>query len=385
MTPTLSEEHEHHRDAFRRFAEEHIGPLAGAIDAEERIPEELISEIGRAGLLATQISPDRGGRGLDPVAYGLLHHEFGRVCSSVRALLTVHDMVAEVVARLGNRFQREHWLPDLISGGAIGAFALTEPETGSDAGAIATVAVEERGGFSITGHKKWITFGQRADVFLVVARLGPDGPVGALMVPREADGVSIEPMRGLLGQRGGMLAEIHLDDARVDGDARVGPARAPSGLVSTTALQHGRYAVAWGCVGLGEACVEASFRYAAQRRQFGVPLQDHQLIKRKLTDMHVELQAARLMCLEAANSIERGSPRMVEATLAAKYFASRMATRVSSEAVQIHGALGCSHDLPVERLFRDARIMEIIEGSTEILQIAIAGHAAGHYARGPAD
>ncbi len=171
-----------------------------------------------------------------------------------------------------------------------------------------------------------------------------------------------------------MLGELHLDDCRVPVSARLGGERMPSGLVTATALQLGRYGVAWGCVGLADACWDETSRYAEDRSQFGVALAEHQLVQRLLTDMATNLRTARLLCLDAAFALQEREPHAVEATLMAKYFASRMATKAATDAVQIHGAAGCSDGAPVERHFRDARVMEIIEGSTQIQQITIARH-----------
>jgi alkylation response protein AidB-like acyl-CoA dehydrogenase len=367
--------HDELQHETRAFVEEHVAPVAAAIDREERLPSALVSELARRGYLGSLIDPSRGGRGLDLVSYGLVHHELGRVCSSTRALLTVHDMVAIAIERLGSAAARSTWLPRLATGEVVGAFALTEPEVGSDASAVQTTAIRRGDEYRVSGSKRWISFGQIADVFLVIARIGESGPIGGFVVPRETRGLSIAPLRGgLLGLRGSMLATLDFEDCAVPVESRLGAERMPSGLVTATALQLGRYGVAWGCVGLADACWEATSRHAEERRQSGVPLAEHQLVARMLTNMVTNLRAARLLCLDAGSAIQRRDPRAVEATLMAKYFASRTATGVATDAVQLHGALGCSDDLPLERFFRDSRVLEIIEGSTQIQQIMIARH-----------
>ena len=364
---------------FREFANQNVAPKAATFDQKQAIDEEVVQRLARAGLLGSHLPTQYGGRHLDMISYGLLHQELGKACSSTRSLLTVHDMVGEAILRLGGAKLRQAWLPVLASGERIGAFALTEPDAGSDAGSIQTTATQDGNEYVINGAKKWISFALLADVFLVVVRMGKGGPIGGLLVPADTPGLTITPITGMLGLRASMLGELDFRDCRVPVSARIGPAMMPSGLVVATALQLGRYSVAWGCVGIGEASVEASFRYSAEREQFGVPIEKHQLIRRMLTNMLADLRAARLLCCEAGYLAERRSPGVVEATLIAKYFSSRMATRVTSDAVQIHGAGGGSAEQPVERYFRDARLMEIIEGSTEIQQITIPKYGRQAY------
>jgi alkylation response protein AidB-like acyl-CoA dehydrogenase len=346
----LTARQQQRKERFRGLVADHIAPIASDIDKNEHFPISTIRFLARSGLLGSLIPSKHGGRNFDMVSYGLLHEEIGKACSSTRSLLTVHDMVTEAIYRLGNRNLRETWLPRLASGEKIGAFALTESEAGSDTGSLRTLAAQVDGGFVLNGSKKWISFAQLANVFLVIARIGKDGPNAAILVPADSPGLSIVPITGMLGL-----------------------------LAIATALQLGRYSVAWGCVGIGEACVAASYRYSNQREQFGKPIADHQLIRRMLTNMLAELRAARLLCYEAGYLTQQRRPAAVNATLVAKYFASRMANRAARDAVQIQGARGTHSEQPVERYFRDARIMEIIEGSTELQQLIIPKHARQTY------
>jgi alkylation response protein AidB-like acyl-CoA dehydrogenase len=369
------------KERFRSLVDEHIVPAATDFDRKEAIPNDIVKLLARSGFLGSLIPTKYGGRNFDMISYGILHEELGKRCSSTRTLLTVHDMVAEVVYRLGGEKLRSEWLPALASGEQIGAFALTEPKAGSDAGSVQTTATQVDDGYVLNGCKKWISFAQIADVFLVIARIGEGGPIGGILVPADTPGLSINPIKGMLGLRASMLGELTFADCHVPISSRVGPTRMPTGLVVATALQLGRYSVAWGCVGIGEACVEASYRYSDQREQFGSPIFSHQLIRRMLTDMLAEVRAARLLCYEAGYLAQHRRAALVEATLIAKYFSSRMATRVSADAVQIHGASGASSEQPVERYFRDARLMEIIEGSTELQQIMIPTHGRKTYSK----
>jgi alkylation response protein AidB-like acyl-CoA dehydrogenase len=368
---------------FRAFAREQIAPRAAEFDRLEATPRQFLDGLADHGYLASQVPSEYGGRGLDAISYGLLHGEFGRACSSTRTLLTVHDMVAEVILKLGAKGLREAWLPALTAGEHLAAFALTEPEAGSDAAAIQTTALPSGNGYLLKGRKKWISFGQVADLFLVIARIGEDGSPGGFLVERETPGLMISPMKGLLGLRGSMLAELEFDRCHVAGESRIGPEKMPAGLVAGTALHLGRYGVAWGCVGIADNCMEASFRYSRERSQFGAPLEEHQLIQRKLANMVTDVRAARLLCLEAGRLRDTRDGEAIQGTLIAKYFASRMANRVAGDAVQIHGAKGLSDTWPIERHFRDARLMTIIEGSSEMQQIMIARHGGAEY-RSPA-
>jgi len=361
------------RDEFREFAAAEIAPHAGVFDREERLPAELIEKLATHELLGTIIPRDMDGRGLDMVTYGVLNEEIGRCCSSVRSLLTVHDMVSHTIVRWGSETQKRKWLPLLASGNIIGALAVSEPTTGSDLSHVQTTAISANGSYILQGTKKWISFGQIAGLFLVLARC--EGKPTAFLIERDRPGVSIEPISGILGVRASMLAQINFADCEIPGSNVIG--RIGWGIHSSisTALSLGRYGVAWGCVGIAQACLDASLAYANERRQFGANLKQHQLIKQLLSDMFTNVSAARLLCLQAGQMKDASDPHEVMQTFVAKYFASRTAMSAATDAVQIHGANGCSSDYPVERYFRDAKIMEIIEGSNQMQQLTIADYA----------
>ncbi len=355
----------------RQFVDARVAPRAAAFDRDQALPPELAAELGAQGFLGGLVPAEHGGQPEDLVAFGLLNEELGRGCSSVRSLLTVHSMVCATLARWGTPAQRQQWLPRLAKGAALGAFALTEPAAGSDAASISTSAVPRGGGYALTGVKKWITVGQIADVFLLFAQL--EGRACAFLVPRTAPGLSIRPIRDVLGTRGSMLAELVLEGCEVEAGALVGAPGFGISAIATSALDIGRYSVAWGCVGISQACLEACRTYVNERVQFGKPLHEHQLVRELFTDMVTSTHAARLLCLRAGQLKDKGDPDTVAETFMAKYFASRAAMKSATDAVQLHGALGTSAELPVARYFRDAKVMEIIEGSTQIQQVAIAG------------
>jgi alkylation response protein AidB-like acyl-CoA dehydrogenase len=282
-------------------------------------------------------------------------------------------MVSQAVLRWGTSWQREYWLPKLARGQVIAAFALSELNVGSDARHVESSATPSGDSYVLKGKKKWITFGQMADLFLIFAQC--EGKPSAFLVERGSPGLSVKPINGMLGVRASMLAELQSDDCRVSKQSLIGRVGFGFSHVAATALDHGRYSVAWGCVGIGQACLEACMQYASARKQFGSLLKDHQLIRRMISDMITNLRAARLLCMQAGYLKQAGDPNALVETMIAKYFASRMATKAASDAVQIHGANGCSSEYPVARYFRDAKIMEIIEGSNEIQQIMIAEYA----------
>ena len=367
------------RARARAFVDEHVVPVADAYDLLGAVPEELISAIGEAGLWAPFLPPELGGQGTDMVTLGEIHEEVGRGCSSVRSLLTVHTMAAWALQRWGSPGQLRRWGPELAAGRVLGAFCLSEPGAGSDTSAIATTAVPRGDGWLLNGVKKWTTNGQRAGLYLVFAR-GPASTV-ALLVPREAPGVRVTPIENVLGTRASMLAEISFSDVELGPDALLGPSGFASGMVLTGTLDLGRYSVAAGSVGIIQACVDACAAYTTRRTVGGTPLRDLPLIQAKMSDMVTDVRAARLLLAEAGRLKDSGDAATIMATWVAKYFASTAAARHASEAVQIHGANGCVPDHPAARLYRDAKVMEILEGSNEIQRTTIA---AGAYRRSAA-
>jgi hypothetical protein len=376
---TLSTAETARRDEFRSFARAEIAPRAAAFDRAGAVDEDLLTKLAGAGYLGATIADDHGGPGMDDVTFGLLCEEIGAACSSVRSLLTVQNMVARAVARWGDGGQRRAWLPRLASGDAVAAFCLTEPKTGSDAGSVETSFEDAGDDWVVTGKKLWVTFARRADVFLVVGR-APAGPVAAL-VPRDAPGLTLHPAEGLLGLRAAMLAEVRLEHCRVPKTTTVGRPGFGFSHVASVTLDHGRYSVAWGCVGIARACLEASVAYASERVQFGVPLKEHQLIRRMITDMKVDTDAARLVCIEAGRLRAASDPRSITATMAAKYTASKILPAITNDAVQVHGANGVDPAYAVERHFRDAKIMQIIEGTDQMHQLNLAETAFREHGR----
>ena len=314
---------------------------------------------------------------MDMITFGILNEEVGRGCSSLRSLLTVHSMVTHALLKWGSKLQKEHWIPKLTSGEVIAAFGLSEPNVGSDAKKVETTATVAGDFYVLNGRKKWTTYGQIADIFLIFAQC--EGKPTAFVVERNTTGLSIEPISGILGTRASMLAELHLNDCRIPRENLVCKEGFGFSHVASSALDYGRYSVAWGCIGIAQACLESSINYTNQRKQFDVYLKDHQLIRQMVTEAIANVKAARLLCYQAGYLKDIGDPQSIIETSIAKYFAAKTATKVASDAVQIHGAYGCSSEYSVQRHFRDSKIMEIIEGSTQIQQITIAEYGYQQY------
>lgn len=363
------------REAFRTFVDEEVMPYADKYDQEEQIPAEVINKLSQQGFLGSIIPAEYSGAGMDMLTFGLLCKELGRGSSSLLSLLTVHAMLCQSILKWGSATQRKYWLPKLAAGEALGAFALTEPQVGSDAKSVETKAVREGNAFVLNGRKKWITFGQKANLFLIIAQC--DEKPSAFLVEKSNPGIYIKPIQGMLGFRASMLAEVIMEGCAIPEENLVGQIGFGFSHVVGSALDLGRFCVGWGCVGLAQACLEASLRYSNERKQFGTFLREHQLIQQMIADMIVNIKAAELLCCNAAKLRDLADPDSIMETSISKYFASTMVVKAASDAVQIHGANGCSSNYPVQRYYRDAKIMEIIEGSNQMQQIIISKY--GHF------
>ncbi|MEU6237476.1 acyl-CoA dehydrogenase family protein [Kitasatospora sp. NPDC047058] len=375
MISQLTQEQRQRWRAYREFADTALAPRARPADEEQVVPAGLVEDLAKEGWISSLLPEQWGGSALDRLSYGLMAEEMGRTCQNVRNFVACADMVSHSIWRWGTPEQREAWLGRIASGEAVAAFALTEPEVGSDAKSVRTVATADGTGYVLSGGKKWISFAAIADLYLVFAQY--EGRHTAFLVERDTLGLSVEPLSGLLGLRGSALAEVTFDDCRLPAGSMVGQPGSGLAFVASTALDIGRYSTAWGCVGLAQACLDTASRYAAQRVQSGGPIIDHQLVQRMLADMVSGSRAARLLCWEAGAATEAGSLDAVNQTLVAKYFASTTANRIAADAVQVLGAYGVGPDAPVARLFRDAKVMEIIEGTSQLHQ-SMLGRWSAH-------
>lgn len=355
------------------FVKKQVVPIAAKIDEERTIPRELIREMGRYHYLAPYVPSIYGGVHRNMIEVGLINEAFGKACSSVRGVLTVQGMVVLAILRWGTEEQKQRWIPSLESGEIIGAFGLSEAEAGTDARNIQTRAIESEDGFVLNGHKKWISLGQIADIYLIFAKCNE--AISLFILERETLGLSINSIPSLLGLRGSMLAELTIDNCLIEKNNLVGCIGGGLSPVGTFCLDYGRYTVAWGCVGLSQSCLEHSMHYAINREQFGLALSEFQLIQKMITEMIVHIQAARLLCLEAGRLREEADPEFVMETWKAKYYASKIANEIAGNAIQIHGATGFVSGHPVERHYRDSKVYEIIEGTSQMHETFIAKNA----------
>jgi glutaryl-CoA dehydrogenase (non-decarboxylating) len=355
---------------FEAFTDAEVQPIVDRCEKAEEMCLKLIRRLAEEGYFGLTLPQAYGGQGADMVTYALLHRQIGLVWTSLRNLLTVHTMVAHAICRWGTDVLKNLLLPGFASGERFAAFCLTEPMAGSDATMIQSTAVRVDGGFQISGEKRWITGGEIASTYLVLAR--SENGISAFVVDRETPGLTVRQVRGILGSRASMLADLSFRDCFVPSERVVGAMGAGFSGIGNTVLDLGRFSVACGCAGMAAACLNTSLQYASARVQFGALVREHQLVQQMLTRCAVNAHAAWLLCYEAALLRDARHPDVIAKTAMAKYFASRAAMSNASDAVQIHGANGCSEAFPVSRFYRDAKIMEIIEGSTQILESLIA-------------
>jgi glutaryl-CoA dehydrogenase (non-decarboxylating) len=362
---------------FREFVRTEVATQAAKFDRDEALSPEIITKLAQQGYLGALIPANYGGSQMDWITFGLLSEELGTGCTSVRSFVMVQNMVAQSILNWGSTPQQDEYLSQLAAGNKVAAFALSEPEIGSDARHVKTTVHKSEDAFIINGCKKWISFGQIADVFLVFAQF--EGEITALLVDRDTPGLSIEPMVGLTGFRASMLADLNFENCRIPVENLVGQIGFGLVPVALQALDLARYSIAWGSVGIMQTCLEACAQFTNSRQQFGSLLRDHQLIQKMLTDMIVHTKAARLLCLQTGMFKENQAPKAFLETMAAKYFSVNMARQITSDAIQIHGARGVVAENLIERFWRDTKILEIIDGSTQIHQIKIAEYGLAEF------
>jgi butyryl-CoA dehydrogenase len=362
----------------REFATQEVLPKAAAIDKEHRHPEELVKRMAELGFLGIAVPDHLGGSGMDNVSYALAMEEIARACASTAVIMSVNNsLVCDPIYRFGTAAQHDQFLKPLASGKLLGCFALSEPEAGSDAAAQKTTAVKDGNDWIINGTKNWITNGPVADVcvlFTMNDKAAGHKGITAFILPMKTKGVRCGPPDDKLGIRGSKSSQIYLDEVRLPHDAILGEVGGGFKVAMST-LDGGRIGIAAQALGIARAALEDSLDYAQQRRTMGKAIIQHQAIAFKLADMATEIDAARLLTLRAAYLKDHKQPFGKEAAMA-KLFASDVANRAAREAIQIFGGNGYVTEFPVERHFRDAKITEIYEGTSEIQRLVIAGYLA---------
>jgi len=375
MDLELSPEQQMIRDTARDFATKEVLPKAAAIDREHRHPEELVRKMAELGFMGVAVPETWGGAGMDTLSYVLAMEEISRACASTGVIMSVNNsLVCDPLMKFGTDAQKERYLKPLASGKLLGCFALSEPDAGTDAAAQKTTAVKKGNDWVLSGTKNFITNGPVSDVAIVFAmndRAKGHKGITAFVIPSKHPGVRFGPADDKLGIRGSKSSQLFLEDCVLPADALLGEVGGGFKVAMAT-LDGGRIGIAAQALGIARAAFEEATKYALDRKTFGKPIAEHQAIQFKLADMSTEISAARLLTWRAAVKKDQGVRHSLESSMA-KVFASEVANRAAKEAVQVHGGYGYLTDFPVERHFRDAKITEIYEGTSEVQRLVIAG------------
>ncbi|WP_438490025.1 acyl-CoA dehydrogenase family protein [Streptomyces sp. S186] len=371
LTP---DEREHHRRMLT-LVRDRWEDQAHTWENGALLPEEVVTWTAEQGLLGAPLPASVGGGGWSAIEAGLLYEALGRVSISLASLVNVHGMMAQTLARWGTPWQRENVLPALGAGKRVAAICMTEPHAGSDLSDITTTLAERGDDLVLNGTKVYITFGQRADDLLVFAQRA--GRSEACLVSRDAPGITVTPMGDMLGLRAAGLARIDFEDCVIAPEALVGKPDFAVPVLVPTALEHGRHAVAWMALGMLEACFEECARFVRTRRTFGSPLLEHGQIQTLVTRMGADLEAARHLCVAASRAMRDKAPETMRSVLLAKYFVCRVAQEHTASAVQLLASSGVSERSVTARAYRDSKVLNIIEGTEQILERTLAPMLAG--------
>jgi butyryl-CoA dehydrogenase len=379
MKLELSDEQQMIQSLAREFAEQEVKPIAAECDREARFPHATVKRMAELGLLGIPVPEKWGGAGAGIVAYVLALEEVAAACASHAVIMSVNtSLVCDPLGRFGTPEQQERFLMPLASGRGLGCFALTEPQAGSDARNQATLARADGDHYVLDGRKLFVTNGRESTVALVFAQTDPAKAhhgISAFLVEKGTPGFLVPKVEDKLGLRASDTAEFVFEGCRVPAANRLG-AEGAGFTIAMKALDGGRIGIAAQAVGIARAALEASVRYARERRSFGVPIGQHQMIQWMLADMATSVDAARLLLWRAATLKDRGRPYGPAASMA-KLFASETAMKVTTDAIQVHGGYGYIKDYPVERFFRDAKITQIYEGTSQIQRLVIAREILG--------
>ncbi|MFF9220088.1 acyl-CoA dehydrogenase family protein [Streptomyces viridosporus] len=365
----------------RDIAQREVAPAAAEEEDAGRFPRELFTLLSESGLLGLPYDAEHGGGDQPYEVYLQVLEELAMARLTVGLGVSVHTLASYALAAYGTKEQQAEHLPAMLGGGLLGAYCLSEPASGSDAASLRTRAVRDGDHWVITGTKAWITHGGIADFYTVMARTGEEGPRGitAFLVPGDAEGLSAAAPEKKMGMKGSPTAQVHLDGVRVSDSRRLGE-EGQGFAIALSALDGGRLGIAACAVGLAQAALDEALRYAAERRQFGRPIADFQGLRFMLADMATQIEAGRALYLAAARLRDAGRPFAKQAAMA-KLHCTDTAMRVTTDAVQILGGYGYTADFPAERYLREAKVLQIVEGTNQIQRMVIARHLAGPESR----
>ncbi len=362
------------RETARRFAAEHLAPYAADWDRNVTFPAAALRAMGELGFLGMLVPPEWDGAGMDHVALAVAIEEIAAGDGATSTIMSVQNsVVCMPLLKYGSRAQKERYLRRLASGAALGAFCLTEPHAGSDAAAIRTRATQTATGWVLNGTKQFITSGKHAALAIVFAVTDPAAGkrgISAFLVPTNNPGYRVARVESKLGQRASDTAQIDFENCEIPADHMLGDP-GEGYRIALSNLEGGRIGIAAQAIGMARAALSAAIRYAGERTAFGVPLTEHQAVSFRLADMATKIEVARQMVLHAATLRDAGKPCLREASMA-KLFASEMAEQVCSDAIQVHGGYGYVADFPVERIYRDVRVCQIYEGTSDVQRLVIA-------------
>jgi butyryl-CoA dehydrogenase len=363
------------QQTVRDFAEKEVAPLAKEIDQEGRFPRETVPKLAKLGLLGMMTDPKYGGGGVDSVSYTIAVEELSRACATTGVITSVNNsLVCHPIEKFGTEGQKEKYLGPVARGERLGAFGLTEPGAGTDAGSQRSVAVKEGDDYMINGSKVFISNAEAADTFVIFVLTDPTAGargISAFIVEREFPGFSVGKVEDKMGIRGNGAAELFFEDMAVPAENLLG-AEGKGFKIAMNTLDGGRIGIASQAVGIAQAAMDESVKYSQEREQFGKPISKFQAIQWMLADMATEIAASRHLVRKAAYVKDSGKPYSVAAAMA-KLMASDVAVRVTRDAIQVHGGYGYIKDYTVERLYRDAKITELYEGTSEVQRMVIAG------------
>jgi butyryl-CoA dehydrogenase len=376
MSYGLTDEQTMIRDMVREFSRKIVAATAMQRDETKEFPSDNFEKMSELGLMGMMIPPEYGGAGTDMVSYVLALSEIAYSCASTAVVMSVHNsIVCESVYRYGTEDQKNRYLPLLASGKIIGAFALTEPNAGSDPASQKTSAVKDGDYYVLNGTKRFITTGKHAGLIIVTAKTDPakkQKGISAFLVAKDAPGFIVGKMENKMGLRGSDLTDLIFDNCRVHKKDLLGN-EGDGFMIAMTALDCGRIGIAAQSVGVAEAALDSAVKYTTEREQFGQTISKFQGIRWIVAEMATEIEAARQLMLSAAAMKDRGENITLQASMA-KLFASEMVNRITAKALQLHGGYGYIKEYPVERFFRDARVFTIYEGTSEVQKIVIANH-----------